>query len=138
MPYFTIYERPRLKLLMNYLGDTMGICAQPEPVPVTVPQQSLVQAQAYFNGTCSMCHGLNGDGRSNYARGLEPAPPDFRRYSISPQRAFEVIRDGYPGTAMPSFRQLPQELRWGLVQHELSLRQPQPTGRAQIMATASK
>ena len=42
-------------------------------------------------------------------------PPDFSRYSLTPQRTFEVITNGYPGTTMASNAALPEEIRRGLV-----------------------
>jgi hypothetical protein len=51
-----------------------------------------------------------------YSKPLVPSPPDFTRYNLTPARVFEVIRDGYPGTAMKSFEPLPEKVRWGLVQ----------------------
>jgi hypothetical protein len=33
-----------------------------------------------------------------------------------PARAFDVITNGYPGTMMAAFKDLPEDVRWGLVQ----------------------
>jgi hypothetical protein len=35
---------------------------------------------------------------------------------LLPQRTLEVITNGYPGTLMPSFSNLEEEVRWGLVE----------------------
>lgn len=42
-----------------------------------------------------------------------PAPraPDLRRFTVTPERAFAVITEGYPGTVMQPFRALPEEVR---------------------------
>lgn len=129
MPYFTIYESPRLEALMKYLGQTWDIYSPPGSIPAAASPENTAEAQRYFNGTCSRCHGLDGSGNGEYAEGLAPPPPDFRWYSLEPQRTFEVLFEGYPGTAMPSFRRLPEEVRWGLVQHVRSLRTEPPAAR---------
>jgi hypothetical protein len=35
---------------------------------------------------------------------------------MTPARSFQVITQGYPGTMMPGFKELPEASRWGLVQ----------------------
>jgi hypothetical protein len=46
---------------------------------------------------------------------MRPAPPDLTVSTVSADRAFDIITNGYPGTAMPSWRAVPEEARWGLV-----------------------
>ena len=57
---------------------------------------------------------MDGKG-SQLSRDFKPRPPDLRVFSLLPQRAFEVITNGYPGTVMPAFGSLPKNVRWGLV-----------------------
>ena len=69
---------------------------------------------------CSHCHGISGDGAGPTARKLNPYPRDFRlarfKYKSTPlgKRPTDddlkrVLTNGIPGTAMPSFRSLPEE-----------------------------
>ena len=69
---------------------------------------------------CSHCHGITGDGAGPPAEFLNPYPRDFRmsmfKFKKTPLRQrptdedlTEILRNGIPGTAMPSFRTMPQE-----------------------------
>ncbi len=55
-------------------------------------------------------------GVQRFHKGFQPSPPDFTVYSLSPARAFGVITNGYPGTAMSPFGSLTADVRWGLVE----------------------
>lgn len=69
---------------------------------------------------CSHCHGISGDGAGPTASFLNPYPRDFRlskfKFKSTPLRRSPtdhdmelILRNGIPGTAMPSFRTLPDE-----------------------------
>ncbi len=72
---------------------------------------------------CQHCHGVSGDGNGPTAKYLNPLPRDYRNgrfkfttttYDYGPSRndLHRVIREGIPGTYMPSFKLLkPQELQ---------------------------
>jgi hypothetical protein len=49
-----------------------------------------------------------------------------RRYTLIPQRMFEAITAGYPGTAMPAFASVGSDLRRGLVEYAGSPYKGQP------------
>ncbi len=64
---------------------------------------------------CAHCHGITGDGHGPTAPFLNPYPRDFRmakfKYKATPLRSVptdhdltDVLINGVPGTAMPSFR----------------------------------
>lgn len=66
---------------------------------------------------CAHCHGISGDGAGPTAGFLNPYPRDFRlgkfKFKSTPLRSpptdedlVHIIRNGIPGTAMPSFRSL--------------------------------
>jgi mono/diheme cytochrome c family protein len=86
----------------------------PEQIPVNISESTLQKANQIYTETCSGCHGMDGKG-SHLSRGFKPRPPDLTAYSLLPQQAFEVITNGYPGTVMPIFGSLPENVRWGLV-----------------------
>ena len=115
MGYFTIYDRYQVDDLMAYLGEKYQVFARPGDLPQPVSSQALAQAEATYAQTCAACHGPDGGG-SPVSRGFQPPPPDLRVYSLVPHRAFQVITQGYPGTMMPGFGELAEEVRWGLVQ----------------------
>jgi len=123
MPYFTFLDRNKLDSLAEYLNNTYQTIGKPEPLAAAISAATLAQAEQVYNETCTPCHGLEGKG-TEQSRGYRPPPPDFSQYSLTPQRTFEVISNGYQGTFMPGFGDLPEELRWGLVQIINSKRTP--------------
>ena len=69
---------------------------------------------------CAQCHGVTGNGAGPTAALLNPYPRDFRlgkfKFKSTPLRQpptnhdlKRILRNGIPGTAMPSFRTLPNE-----------------------------
>ena len=69
---------------------------------------------------CAHCHGISGNGAGPTAAFLNPYPRDFRlgkfKFKSTPLRQpptdhdlATILRNGIPGTAMPSFRTLPDE-----------------------------
>jgi mono/diheme cytochrome c family protein len=115
MPRFTYYDDAQRGRVLGYLDKEYGILRLPGPVPVRIAEGGRKEAESEWKRTCSSCHGENGRGTATGAS-LRPPPPDFSRYSLAPHRAFKVITNGYPGTAMASFSDLPEGVRWGLVE----------------------
>lgn len=77
---------------------------------------------------CAHCHGVSGDGTGPTAQFLNPYPRDFRlgrfKFKSTPLRQpptkedlMELLKNGIPGTAMPSFRTLPDEELKSLVDY---------------------
>lgn len=73
-----------------------------------------------YRAHCAHCHGVSGDGAGPTATALNPYPRDFRlgkfKFKSTPLRKpptdedlTRIIREGIPGTAMPSFRTLPDD-----------------------------
>jgi high-affinity iron transporter len=81
--------------------------------------------RALFLEHCAICHGVNADGHGIRAEGLSPSPVDFTnpgwRESVGPRRVFSWIREGVPGTAMPSWDILDDRQTWDLVAYLLSV-----------------
>lgn len=124
MPYFTVFDRGKLDSLLAYLGQRFAATSPP-----SAPAQAgdLAAARRVFAATCATCHGPEGRG-SAFGRQLLPAPPDLTRYGLTPARAFQVITQGYDGTVMQPFAQLPAATRWGLVSLMQGLWRPGPEG----------
>jgi mono/diheme cytochrome c family protein len=77
---------------------------------------------------CAHCHGITGDGAGPTASFLNPYPRDYRQGKFKfkstagaekPTREdlMRVLTEGIPGTAMPSFRVLPEDERAALVEY---------------------
>lgn len=123
MPYFTIFTGGQIDALLTDLNERYQIMDKPERVSATVGDAARAQAQSTFANTCSACHAMDGSGQGATAAGMTPPPPDFRHWSLTPQRTFKVITAGYPGTSMMAFGGLPEEERWALVSIAQSFRQ---------------
>lgn len=114
MPRFGFYTEAEIGSLIDLLYGKFGMREKPERFPREIAAEDRLDAERVFASTCSICHDRGGQ-PSPFARGLRPAPPDFRRLSFGAQRAFDVITNGYPGTMMRSFAALPETTRWALV-----------------------
>ncbi len=96
--------------------------------PVMPDSDSLTLGKKYFDSSCSLCHGQNGDGKGPFASFLTKYPPaslvDANRKSLSDGAIFMTITDGIPGR-MPNLREnLPTaDLRWDVVNYIRVLQQ---------------
>ena len=114
MPYFTIFDRDKLDGLIDYLNTEFHVLGVPEKIPVHITGSDRTQAAKTYADICANCHGMDGKG-SAASKTFRPQPPDLTQFSLLPSRTFEVISNGYPGTAMPPFQSLTEGVRWGLV-----------------------
>jgi mono/diheme cytochrome c family protein len=77
--------------------------AQPVESPASASRGALL-----FQANCANCHGPEGRGDGPAGLAARPAPRDFAarpwRFDVSRESIARVIRDGVPGTAMPSGR----------------------------------
>jgi mono/diheme cytochrome c family protein len=80
-----------------------------------------------FDKECAACHGAAGNGEGDAAYLLYPRPRDFTsgQFRIistwdgvpTDEDLFRTISRGMPGSAMPSWAHLPEDVRWGLVHY---------------------
>jgi mono/diheme cytochrome c family protein len=80
-----------------------------------------------FEKECVACHGTAGNGEGDASYLLYPRPRDFTsgQFRIistwdsvpTDEDLFRTISRGMPGSAMPSWAHLPEEMRWGLVHY---------------------
>ena len=86
---------------------------------------SLEKGKTLFAGLCTNCHGAEGNGKGKLAAQLDPKPTNFmsgkRITTLSPFQAFNTIRMGVSGTAMPSFKKLDDQEAWDLAFYIKSL-----------------
>ncbi|HTL56085.1 MAG TPA: c-type cytochrome [Candidatus Limnocylindrales bacterium] len=76
-------------------------------LPVTaeeVSPASLQRGNQLFLQNCAPCHGVSGDGKGNAASTLIPEPANFKLKQPDFDYISEVLREGIPGTAMPSWQ----------------------------------
>ncbi|MBI3706166.1 MAG: c-type cytochrome [Proteobacteria bacterium] len=109
--------------LMLLLGAAMPASGA-DPTPAT--PASMARGKAVYMRECVACHGDKGNGDGPGAHIVNPAPRNFElgvfKLRTTPSGApptdqdlFRTITQGVPGTAMPSFRELPEQERWALV-----------------------
>src|SRR5579864_6520632 len=88
-------------------------------------QEAAGLGKALFAATCASCHGVTGEGNGPAAGALAPAPTNFHLKKPSEERAWDVLENGVPGTAMPPWRdQLGADERRSLVEFVRSLYGP--------------
>lgn len=98
---------------------------------IPVPEDRLSSAAALEHGRalflqhCALCHGVEGDGRGQRREGFARPPRDFTdvawRRTVTPRRVFFAVREGIHGTAMPSWKTLPDDELWDLTAYVLSI-----------------
>lgn len=127
-------ERQRADVRLR-LQEYCGTARQPRwPQEPAADAARLERGAALFRGRCAGCHGVGGDGAGPSADEVEPRPRDFRRgvfkfvstrFGAKPVREdlSATLRQGLPGTAMPSFADLPVAELDRLVEHVVLLSQ---------------
>lgn len=107
--------------LVDALIAATGIARRPPAPP------DLEHGAQLFAQTCARCHGPTGHGDGPVAAALNPRPASFHASDVmarlTPFKAFNVIRFGVKGTAMPAFETFDEKDRWALAFYLFSLRQ---------------
>ena len=82
-------------------------------------RQAQQTGAAIFAAKCAICHGVNADGRGQRHEAMNPAPANLTLPPwsdvASAGQTFLAIRNGVPGTAMPSWSTLGDQEIWNLV-----------------------
>jgi mono/diheme cytochrome c family protein len=96
------------------------------PAGLLTSQEAQERGSAIFAANCSLCHGAGGDGYGQRREGMNPPAANLTLLDWSERtganHVFEVIRNGIPGTAMPSWPMLSDQQVWEVVAHLHSLR----------------
>lgn len=78
---------------------------------------------------CKQCHGMQGDGNGSMALNMNPKPRNFTCKDTMDQipdgQLFWIIKNGSKGSSMPSYKHLPDEKVWQLIQYIRSLPKPE-------------
>ena len=113
MPYFTIFDRDKLDGLIDYLNTEFMYWMRLKKFLFIYLNR--IEHRQQRHTPISALHATASTGKVLlFKLTFHPRPPPSR-FSLSPSRAFEVISNGYPGTAMPPFQSLTEGVRWGLV-----------------------
>ena len=122
-------------LLAPACGRARPENVEPGVIPHSIDPTAAVAASAdlialgrtTYEKECVACHGPVGDGQGTAAYLLYPRPRDFTvgQYRListwdgfpTDEDLFRTISRGMPGSAMPSWAHLDEQVRWGLVHY---------------------
>jgi mono/diheme cytochrome c family protein len=100
----------------------------------TMPAGLLTSRQAQdaggviFAADCAICHRAKGDGHGQRRDAMRPPPANLTlppwSEATNAARVYGAIKDGVPGTAMPSWPALSDEEIWNVVAYIHALRAP--------------
>src|SRR6267143_350742 len=94
----------------------------PSVAPSIQQAANLNEGKSLFAANCASCHGDTGAGNGPAAGALAPSPTNFHLKKPTEERAWEVLENGVPGTAMPPWQsQLSADQRHALVEFVRSL-----------------
>lgn len=116
--------------MVIFLAGTSRVLAQ-TPQSLKPAPDAEAGAQAYAV-SCARCHGPGGAGDGRDSKRMAPRPRDlsegvfkFRTTASgtppTDEDLFETISHGLPGSRMPDFQRLPEDVRWQLVYHVKTL-----------------
>jgi cytochrome c5 len=76
----------------------------PSAAPSTQNVDTLGEGKSLFAANCASCHGETGAGSGLAAGALAPSPTNFHFKKPTRERAWDVLENGVPGTAMPPWQ----------------------------------
>jgi mono/diheme cytochrome c family protein len=100
--------------------------------PLSTSPELLAEAREHFADHCAVCHGEDGAGDTEIARGLYPPVPDLRAAAareLTDGELFSIIRNGVRFTGMPGWGG-DDEHHWALVLLIRELPHASPAARA--------
>jgi len=108
-------SRLSMKALLAGVSLALGAQARAADAPKKTPEL-VEKGKSLFAKSCVSCHGPKGEGDGLAAKALNPKP---RNLVTDPVKGgapaiFEVLANGKKGTAMISYKHLPEEDRWAL------------------------
>jgi mono/diheme cytochrome c family protein len=63
---------------------------------------------------CADCHG-SGATVTQKGAALRPPARSMGDWALAPDASFKIISEGYPGTDMKGYGQIPEGVRWAIV-----------------------
>jgi mono/diheme cytochrome c family protein len=127
---FGFYTQSDITGLIRFLREQIDLQKTPAPLNREISVVAARRGDQAFEEHCKVCHSLDGPPTEIGSRLLPPSP-DLSQITFSAQYIFNVLRDGYPGTMMNSFRELPEDTRWALVKKVHSIYQKPSTQPAE-------
>jgi mono/diheme cytochrome c family protein len=137
-------------VLAGLLGPAALVLATGAPAPWAAPRGDARAGAQLYAQKCAVCHGETGKGDGPAEFVLFPKPRDLTsgKFKIrstpslpTDDDLFRVVRQGIPGTAMPSWAGLREADRWNLVAYVKGLSPvfaQQPAGKPRTIPPAPK
>ncbi len=98
------------------------------PAGLLTSRQAQDGGGVIFAADCAICHGAKGDGRGQRREAIRPPPANLTlppwSEAANASRVYRAIKDGVPGTAMPSWPMLRDEEIWNVVAYIHALKAP--------------
>lgn len=86
------------------------------------------KGKVLYTTNCAACHGEKGDGNGPAGKMMNPKPRNFAdpatvfKNGETPQKIFDTINNGLPGTAMAGFSRLTDEEKSSLSHYVIKLK----------------
>jgi mono/diheme cytochrome c family protein len=121
MPSWRALPQTNLTSLAAYVQSLY----QPANIDRQASSELLKQGDRIFQQNCAACHGAHGEGNGPASATLSPAPANFKLKQPNPDYLLQVLTEGIPRTAMPSWsQQIPDSDRKALASFVRSLFDP--------------
>ncbi|MCA9155109.1 MAG: cytochrome c [Planctomycetales bacterium] len=125
--FFGTPDDPRVPQVGDETADLLSQ-SRLEMAAGAVSSNEQGKPQGLYREHCAHCHGVTGDGAGPTAEFLNPYPRDYRmgvfKFKSTPkgekpthEDLRQILVNGIPGTAMPSFKLLPEDELESLIQY---------------------
>ena len=99
---------------MDHLDEKFRILGESHSDQHQITATDTQQADKIYTRTCSVCHGADGKG-TQLSKGFQPSPPNFTNFTVTPEYGYRILLTGYRGTMMQAYPEIPQGVKWGLI-----------------------
>ncbi len=99
MPAWRQLDKADLKAVVEYVQ-----AVQAKVTTVSMSPPDMDAASKIYAANCVSCHGEQGAGDGSAAGALKPSPVNFHVRQPSAARAWTVLEQGIPGSAMPAWK----------------------------------